>query len=138
MSTESERILHVHKYLSRMEDNIIKWKIRSDFTAGTPDAYYCGPAGSLWIEYKSVKLYTKKGIIKPKLSELQARWLNKQWEFEKNAWAIILGPERIHYIFQNPSKWDDPLICTGYEEVALRILDKISPKNIWDDPLFSG
>ena len=79
--------------------------------------------------HKSVKIYTKKGIIKPKLSELQARWLNKQWEFEKNAWVIILGPEKTHYIFKNPSKWDDPLICTGYEEVALRILDKISPLN---------
>jgi len=130
MSTESQRIFHVHRYLSRMEDNIIKWKIRSDFTAGTPDAYYCGNAGSLWVEYKSVKSYPKKGIIKPRLSELQTRWLSKQWGFEKNAWVIILGPERNHYIFKNPSKLDNPLLCVGYDEVALRILDKISPENI--------
>ena len=126
MSTESQRILHVHKYLSRMSGNILKWKIRSDFTRGTPDAYYCGTAGSLWVEYKSVKSYPKKGLIKPRLSELQIRWLSKQWEFGKNAWVIVLGPERNHYIFLNPSKWDNPLLCTGYDEVALRILDKIS------------
>ena len=106
MSTESERIFRVHRYLSRMEDNIIKWKIRSDFTAGTPDAYYCGNAGSLWIEYKSVKIYTKKGIIKPKLSELQARWLNKQWEFEK---IIIAHGQLItknaQYVFNKAFDW---------------------------------
>lgn len=126
MSTESQRILHIHSYLSRMSGNILHWKIRSDFTRGTPDAYYCGNGGSLWVEYKSVKSYPKKGIIKPRLSELQTRWLSKQWEFEKNAWVIVLGPERNHYIFLNPNKWDNPILCTGYDEVALRILDRIS------------
>mgnify|MGYP000501188712 CR=1 FL=1 len=128
MSTESQRIQHIHKYLA--DKDIIKWKIRSDFTAGTPDAYYCGNIGSLWIEYKSIKSYPKKGIIIPKLSKLQSQWLNKQYYFEENVWVVVLGPERKHFIFHNPQLWENGIhikqeLCIGYTNLAKFILNEI-------------
>ena len=65
----------VHRHLS---PEVYRWKIHDTYTGGVPDAFYCGPAGSLWVEYKYVKLPKRKStLINFSLSELQRIWLTK-------------------------------------------------------------
>lgn len=76
-----------------LHPDVYKWKIHDTYTGGVPDAFYSGPARSLFVEYKYIKNLPKKDntVLKHSLSKLQAAWLNKV----KHATpvALILGVE---------------------------------------------
>lgn len=57
---------------------VYRWKIHDTYTGGVPDAFYCGPAGSLWVEYKYIKLPKRKTTpVTFGISELQRIWLTR-------------------------------------------------------------
>ena len=65
----------VHRHIP---SEVYRWKIHDTYTGGVPDAFYCGPAGSLWVEYKYIKLPKRKTtVVTFGLSELQQIWLTK-------------------------------------------------------------
>jgi hypothetical protein len=65
----------VHRHLS---PEVYRWKIHDTYTGGVPDAFYMGPAGSLWVEYKYIKLPKREStIINFGLSKLQVAWLTR-------------------------------------------------------------
>jgi len=65
----------VHRHLS---PEVYRWKIHDTYTGGVPDVFYCGPAGSLWVEYKYIRLPKRKTtVVTFGLSELQLIWLTK-------------------------------------------------------------
>lgn len=76
---------------------------------GTPDRYYEGSSGVLWIEYKAVagKLPKVINLIEkaPKLSPLQLRWINRA-DFNDVPVAVVLGSEQGGLIFTGGS-WDE-------------------------------
>lgn len=74
---ESRFIDRVHRQLS---EKVYKQAFTSKFSNGTPDRYYEGPKGVLWIEYKYIdKLPNVVNLTdiskKPCLSKLQQNWL---------------------------------------------------------------
>ena len=65
----------MHRHLS---PEVYRWKIHDTYTGGVPDVFYCGPAGSLWVEYKYIRLPKRKTtVVTFGLSELQLIWLTK-------------------------------------------------------------
>lgn len=82
---ESEYTRAVNKGLPK---EVYTWKVSDRFTAGVPDSWYSGDKGDLWIEYKFAQKIPKK--VKPKLSALQAKWLNGR-SAQGRSVAVIVG-----------------------------------------------
>lgn len=88
---EHSFIRSVHRSL---HNNVTKWKIHDRYNGGVPDAFYMGPTGSLWAEYKYLKQLPKrnKTNLRLGLSLLQIEWLNLLYEYHHNA-CLIVGAE---------------------------------------------
>jgi hypothetical protein len=78
---------------------------------GTPDDYYDGRGGDLWVEYKWLPKPPIRGFI-PKLTELQLLWLERRWRNGQNAWVIVGFPmnagsmlKKHGIISVNPHEW---------------------------------
>jgi len=85
---EHSFVRYIHNALS---PDVYKWKIHDTYTGGVPDAFYAGPAGTLFVEYKYVKSLPKKDTtaIRHSLSALQCAWLERM-KGSTNV-ALILG-----------------------------------------------
>ena len=89
----------VHRHLS---PEVYRWKIHDTYTGGVPDAFYCGPAGSLWVEYKYIKLPKRKTtVVTFGLSELQQIWLTKMSDFQQTT-ILAVGWEQSAQVFYGP------------------------------------
>jgi hypothetical protein len=60
------------------------------YRGGTPDVWYSGPGGDLWVEYKWAKKCPTLAEIPELLSALQRDWLIKRAN-EGRAVAVIVG-----------------------------------------------
>ena len=81
----------VHRHLS---PEVYRWKIHDTYTGGVPDAFYMGPAGSLFVEYKYVKLPKRNTtVVTFSLSKLQVSWLTRA-QMCGQLVAVIVGFER--------------------------------------------
>ena len=91
----------MHRHLS---PEIYRWKIHDTHTGGVPDAYYCGPGDSLWIEYKYIKLPKRAStLVQLNLSELQKIWLTRAYEWRQSV-AIVVGYEKkLATVITNPN-----------------------------------
>jgi len=74
----------VHRTLNQL-GSIYYWKIAAKFQNGVPDAYYSGPGGDLWCEYK----YVPSGR-KIKISALQRLWLEGRSSEGRTCWLAVL------------------------------------------------
>jgi len=87
--TEHDFIRAIHK---KLPSSVYRWKIHDTFTGGIPDAFYMGPAGAVFIEYK----YAKKLPARPstplpiKVSGNQLAWLNKALNCAVKP-AVVIG-----------------------------------------------
>lgn len=63
-------------------------------TNGTPDYYYDGEEGDLWVEYKALTAMPRSGIVVGDYTALQMRWLMRRWKHGKNAVGIVGLPNR--------------------------------------------
>lgn len=89
----------VHRHLS---PEVYRWKIHDTYTGGVPDAFYMGPAGSLWVEYKYVKLPKRDTtIVTFGLSILQRSWLTRAQSYGQLV-AVIVGFEQFAAVLTNP------------------------------------
>jgi hypothetical protein len=89
----------VHRHLS---PEVYRWKIHDTYTGGVPDAFYCGPAGSLWVEYKYIKLPKRKTtVVNFGLSELQQIWLTQVAYFGQTT-ILAVGWEQSAQVFYGP------------------------------------
>ncbi|MGB1973325.1 MAG: hypothetical protein ACPHQD_04680 [Vibrio toranzoniae] len=97
--TEHDFIRSIHK---KLPSSIYRWKIHDTFTGGVPDAFYMGPAGVVFVEYK----YTKKLPAKPstnlpvKVSNNQIAWLNRALNSPLKP-ALIIGHRNKAIIIEN-------------------------------------
>ena len=65
---------------------------------GVPDAYFSGPCGDLWIEFKYITAPKRASTkIKANLSPLQKEWLNNRWTEGRNV-GVIVGSNIGHTI----------------------------------------
>jgi hypothetical protein len=82
----------------------------------------------MWIEYKS-QIRTKMTPMRPRLSSLQLAWLNKQAEFGRNVWVIVLTDDG-HFILKKQDDWDRGIApgavgLSNYRKVAAEITQEI-------------
>ena len=87
---EHSFVKSIHNYL---DPRVYKWKIHDTYTGGVPDAFYSGPVGSLFVEYKYIKQLPKKNttLLRHSLSKLQDAWLERVKP--ATPVALILGVE---------------------------------------------
>ena len=97
---EHSYIRRIHK---KLPSHLFKWKIKDDYAGGVPDAWYCDQHGSLFVEYKYVPTYPKRGstVIRAKLSELQRIWLRDRRESGYPV-AVIVGTPLGSMVFDDP------------------------------------
>jgi hypothetical protein len=78
---------------NKLSSEVHKWKIHDTYAGGVPDAFYSGPLGVLFIEYKYIKALPKRDntILRHTLSKLQIEWLNKVKQGAKV--AVVIGVE---------------------------------------------
>lgn len=62
------------------------------YRGGTPDVWYSGPRGDLWVEYKWIPRVPKRGTVVPELSALQLDWLTKRKAEGRNVMVIVGAP----------------------------------------------
>jgi hypothetical protein len=66
----------VHRHISR---DTYSWKIHDTYTGGIPDAFYAGPAASVFVEYKYIPVLPVKAtsFLRTSLSAQQKFTLNR-------------------------------------------------------------
>ena len=119
MSTkpESTFIGSVHKKFSGKKPYIEK--MYNPLRSGTPDVYYSGDVGDLWVEYKFVPRIPRSAEILPDLTPRQRRWLNDRFAEGRNV-AVVLGTPDGGVIYRN-KEWNTPLSST---ELKARLVPK--------------
>jgi hypothetical protein len=94
MSSQPENnfIKSIHRLLPR---ELHHEKMHNMYRGGTPDVWYSGIAGDLWIEYKYMKTVPVRKVIDPcnsdeLLSVLQQNWLRDRYG-EGRSIGVIIG-----------------------------------------------
>tara|TARA_R110002020_G_scaffold238795_2_gene451333 strand:- start:1094 stop:1498 length:405 start_codon:yes stop_codon:yes gene_type:complete len=84
-------IKKIHKMLP---PRLYKWKINDPYHGGIPDAYYAGPHGFCFVEYKYIAELPKRGTTKLNfgLTTQQKIWLLTQHRFRVPVY-VVLGAE---------------------------------------------
>lgn len=113
----------VHRHLS---PEVYRWKIHDTYTGGVPDAFYCGPAGSLWVEYKYIKLPKRKTtMVTFGLSKLQQIWLTRVGLYGQTT-LLVVGWAQSAQVFYGPNikttSTQDELVQNPYDFKELATL----------------
>ena len=108
---ENSFIQSVHR---KLKEQVYHEKMNNPWRAGTPDVWYSGNLGDLWIEYKYVTKLPISAEIRPDLTPRQSRWLNNRFDEGRNV-AVVLGTPDGGVIYRN-KEWDKPLSITDIEE----------------------
>lgn len=79
----------VHKHLSKTYVE----KMANPYRGGTPDVWYSGHLGDLWVEYKYLQKLPRTAEIRPDLSPLQILWLRRRHADGRNVAVVVGCPE---------------------------------------------
>jgi len=93
----------------RLPPDLFRWKIHDRFAGGIPDAFYRGPACSLFVEYKYVKTLPKNNNteLRTTLTASQIRCLDLFYKLNQPV-ALIIGCEQRAVVLQHGA-WNNPL-----------------------------
>lgn len=85
-------------------------KQNNPYSAGTPDVYYSGTDGDMWIEYKFMKELPKRAttMVVPDLSPDQKRWLGNRLDEGRNVY-VVMGVGAKHAILYRNREWLTPI-----------------------------
>lgn len=86
---ETTYIKGVHKHLTQSYYE----KTNNPFRSGTPDVWYSGNLGELWVEYKFIERIPKNAKILPEVSPRQAQWLSNRYVEGRNIAVVLGSPE---------------------------------------------
>ena len=103
----------VHRLLP---PDLYRWKIHDTYTGGVPDAWYAGPAGTLFVEYKYIQTLPKRSTteIKTGLSPLQIAWLTRMFNYGVEV-AVIIGSNTGAIILVDAT-WTQPLYLSNFDK----------------------
>ena len=93
---------------------IYREKMHNPYRGGTPDKWYSGPRGDLWIEWKWVPSMSRKGRLIPKLSPLQMKWLIGRYTEGRNV-AVVVGCPEGCIGLRLPSQWINGVYVINWE-----------------------
>lgn len=113
MSTkpESTYIANIHKKLA---NRAYAEKNNNPYRSGTPDVWYSGDKGDLWVEYKFIPVIPKRTEILPDLSDRQKRWLGNRYDEGRNV-AVVCGTPEGGVIYRDRA-WLRPLTPAEFRE----------------------
>lgn len=94
--------------------------MNNPYRGGTPDVWYSGNLGDLWVEYKFLPKIPKSNAIDLGLSPLQLHWINSRSAEGRSVWVIVGCPDG--GIILKDGAWDVPI---SKEEFEVRILTHI-------------
>ncbi|WP_018609542.1 hypothetical protein [Uliginosibacterium gangwonense] len=114
---ENTFIHSVHRHLS---PSTYHEKMNNPYHGGTPDVWYSGNAGDLWVEYKFLPRVPQRSIVVANLSELQKDWLERRHE-EGRTVAVIVGCPSGGIILRDPEEWTATFTAVEYNN---RLLDR--------------
>ena len=97
----------------RLSGDVHRWKINARFVKGVPDAWYSGPGGDVWVEYKYLPNQPKRST-NIGLSANQIHWLNHRYN-EGRVVAVIVGTPKGAYVLTD-QQWADRLNPTVTEQ----------------------
>ena len=80
---ENKFIASIHRHIPQ----VYKEKMHNTYRGGTPDVYYSGNLGDIWVEYKYLSRLPKQ--VLPNLSALQQVWLNSRHAEGRNVMVIV-------------------------------------------------
>ena len=101
---ESQFRVSVHKHIRR--HLVYVEGMAKTFSMGTPDTYYEGPKGALWVEWKFLRtIPVRKVDISKLLSPAQLRWLERAHSNSVKC-AVIVGHKDGGVYFSNPLVWN--------------------------------
>lgn len=128
MTPENRFIGNVHRYLKNL---VYFEKMHNEYRGGTPDVYYEG-VFMFWAEYKYIKKVPKRRFT-PNLSELQKRWLKRNFDAGHNP-IVIVGFPRFGVILETPDMWErqvsmSEVVLRTYGEIAIEIDKKANNGN---------
>lgn len=103
MKPESRYIGLIHKRLP----TVYCEKNNNPYRSGTPDVWYSGDLGDLWIEYKYIPKIPTRSLTVPDLSDRQKRWLGNRLDEGRNL-AVVLGTPKGGVIYRDRA-WLLPL-----------------------------
>lgn len=112
---ETTFIQGVHKHLK----GVYHEKNHNPYRAGTPDVWYSGASGDLWVEYKFIPRIPRSVEILPDITPRQRRWLNNRHDEGRNV-AVVLGTPDGGVIYRNKD-WLTPL---SMEELIGRVVPR--------------
>jgi hypothetical protein len=109
-------IRYIH---SKLPPALRKWKIHDTFAGGVPDAYYLGPSGPLWVEYKYVKTLPKRSttLVSTCLTENQRLWLDDLHRC-KQPCALVIGSGTRAVILQRGA-WRSDLTVAEFNKISV-------------------
>lgn len=99
---------------------------------GTPDRYFDGPSGDLWIEFKQIAAWPRDGLVggvddkkRGCYSTLQFRWMRRRWNTGRNVLGVIGLPDKTVVIQDSPVAWEHKSsvkLAVPRRELIVRIL----------------
>jgi hypothetical protein len=123
---ESGFIRSIHKYLP----TVYFEKMANPYRGGTPDVWYSGHLGDLWVEYKFLPSLPRSKEIFPDLSPLQKLWLRRRYGDGRNV-AVIVGCPEGAVVYEHLT-WERGLTPTDFRarmvpraEIARWITDTV-------------
>lgn len=105
----------IHRHLK--EPFTYHEKMNNPFRSGTPDVWYSGHRGDLWVEYKFIPYVPQRSLIKPDLSDQQKRWIANRRLDGRNV-AVIVGCKEGGVIFLN-GEWNHPIAPKDFKAKLL-------------------
>lgn len=105
------------------KSDLLSWKIHDQFAGGVPDAFYAGPAGILFVEYKYVPKLPAKDttVLRTSLSTQQKLWLDRFHEFGHPC-AVIIGCEQRAVVLESRD-WNHDLFKSDFVKRAVNFAD---------------
>lgn len=101
----------IHRHLA---PSLHREKMNNPYSSGTPDVWYSGVAGDLWLEYKFLPRVPQRGTVTPLklLSPLQLRWLNER-HTEGRTVGVCIGCPTGGLILRN-KRWEETFPARDY------------------------
>lgn len=99
---EANFIQRINKAIPK---EVYREKMHNPYRGGTPDVWYSGDYGDLWVEYKFISKEIKRSF-KADLSALQIKWLRSRFD-EGRVVAVIVGYKGGGVIFTHPDFWEN-------------------------------
>lgn len=134
---EHSYIRSIHK---KLHSDVYRWKINDAYAGGVADAFYSGPNGMLFVEYKyiSEKKLPKRGttLIVPDLSGLQKKWLRDRHE-ESIPVVVVLGTPQASVIFTH-CEWEKGILTSQLGNIEdtsnMRVAEFIEMRCLGEKP----